>query len=80
MKLARNENGTLPEFAWPGGYPLFYLDGENSLLCAKCATKSLDDEIETFRPVACDVYWEGESMQCDRCNVEIDSAYGIPES
>lgn len=28
------------EFAWPGGYPVFYLDGHNDTLCAKCARES----------------------------------------
>lgn len=30
----------LVEFAWPGGYQVFYMDGEGTTLCAKCARKS----------------------------------------
>lgn len=71
----------LPAFAWPGGYPIIYLDRENSVLCAECATKSyLDkDEVSQFKPVAYDVYYEGPTIQCDQCNVDIASAYGDPE-
>lgn len=75
----RLSNGQLPSFAWPGGYPLFYLDGENSILCAKCATASLDNEEERRRPVACDAHYEGEPLQCDECYENIESAYGNPD-
>lgn len=71
----------LPAFAWPGGYPIIYFDREDSVLCAKCATKShLDlDEVPQFKPVACDAYYEGPTIQCDSCNADIESAYGDPE-
>lgn len=76
------KDGNLPAYAWPGGYPLIYLDQENSALCSECATKSLKDpdEIPAFKPVACDIYLEGPTLYCDQCNVEIESAYGDPEA
>jgi hypothetical protein len=83
MKLPdRNSDGKLPAYAWPGGYPIYYLDGENSTLCADCATKSADDadEIPKFKPEACDVYYEGPTIFCDGCNAEIESAYGDPDA
>jgi hypothetical protein len=75
-------SGKLPAYAWPGGYPILYLDRENSTLCAECATKSLDDpeEVPQFKPVAFDVYYEGPTIHCEQCNAEIESAYGDPES
>lgn len=78
---ALDSSNQLPAFAWPGGYPIIYLDRENSTLCASCATKSyLDtDEVPQFKPVAYDVYYEGPTIQCDQCNVDIESAYGDPE-
>lgn len=80
-KLAEENNGKLPAFAWPGGYPLLYLDRDNSTLCAECATKSLNDpdELPQFRPIAYDIYYEGPVTHCDQCNAEIESAYGDPE-
>jgi hypothetical protein len=74
------KDGTLPAYAWPGGYPLIYLDGEDNTLCPECATKSLGHTVEHFRPVACDVYYEGPTIYCDDCNAEIESAYGDPDA
>ena len=33
----RLEDGKLPSYAWPGGYPIYYLDGSNCILCPDCA-------------------------------------------
>ncbi len=80
IELERNADGKLPAFAWPGGYPIYYLDRDCSVLCADCATKSLDDvdELDSFRPTDADVYYEGPTMQCENCNADIQSAYGDP--
>lgn len=76
----RDEDGKLIAFAWPGGYPIFYLDGDNSTLCPDCANKADQDpdEFENFKPVAGDVYYEGPDLFCDQCNAVIESAYGDP--
>lgn len=29
----RDENGKLPAYAWPGGYPIFYIASDNGVLC-----------------------------------------------
>ena len=70
----RDENGKLPAFAWPGGYPLLYLDGENNTLCPDCANK----EGYSSPVVAVDVYYEGPTLHCDDCSAAIESAYGDP--
>ena len=62
----------LEEYAWPGGYPLYYIAVDGAILCAACA--GLEEE----RPVA-DIHWEGEPMHCAECNAELPSAYGEPE-
>lgn len=69
-------NGKLDAYAWPGGYPIFYLDGENSVLCPDCADSAREDEVKSFRPVACDVNYEDDSLYCDQCSKQIESAYG----
>ncbi len=78
----RLSDGSLPAYARSGGYPVIYLDRENSVLCARCATKSLDDpdEVPQFKPVAFDIYYEGPDTCCKQCGVAIESAYGDPES
>lgn len=85
MALHRDSNGQLPAFAWPGGYPLFYLTADNAVLCPDCANgkngsdASEADEDTQWRLVACNILWEGEPEICEHCNAEIKSAYGIPE-
>jgi hypothetical protein len=37
MKPQRDDNGNLPAYAWPGGYPLYYLCADNGVLCPQCA-------------------------------------------
>lgn len=76
MNFELDSKGQLPAFAWPGGYPIFYVDAHCSVLCPACATESLGDDDEKFRPSACDVHWEGEPLICENCNCEIESAYG----
>lgn len=75
MNLPRDNNGKLMRYAWPGGYPLYYLDGDNSVLCAYCASAHETDGIERFRPVDAGVNWEDKHMHCDECSRRIESAY-----
>lgn len=65
----RLKDGTLPAYAWPGGYPMFYLDAENCILCPKCANKG------EIAPTAYSVNWEDPQLFCEECNERIESAY-----
>ena len=72
----RGEDGKLPTYAWPGGYPILYLDSENFVLCPECA----NDEGEHNNPIVAQfIHWEGPSEWCEDCSAEIESAYGDPE-
>ncbi len=71
----RNTDGLFPAFAWPGGYPIIYIDRSGMTVCAKCASREIDNAQAV---TACDVYWEGPTIQCDDCNDDIQSAYGDP--
>jgi len=75
--LQRNDDGTLPAYAWPGGYPLFYLDKENNVLCPDCANRDVDQSQEV---IAADVNWEDDALYCDDCSRRIESAYNEPET
>lgn len=68
-------NGKLPAYAFPGAYPFIYFDKQNSILCANCATESLNDEVEAFRTCSHNIHWEGAPLQCDRCSTQMESAY-----
>jgi hypothetical protein len=71
-------NGKLPAYAWPGGYPIIYLTASNDVLCPDCANKPVDEYSDP--PVSYGPFWEGEPLTCDDCGKEIESAYGDPEA
>jgi hypothetical protein len=64
--------GKLPEFAWPGGYPMFYIMEGGDVVCPTCANKShnINDV------VAGDINYENDGITCDDCGKRIPSAYG----
>lgn len=89
MQLAeiRDDNGLLPTYAWPGGYPVFYLAADNGILCPDCANgengSECCGELDADCPsddqwiiVAHDIHWEGEPIVCEHCDAQIQSAYG----
>ncbi len=70
---------TLMSYAWPGGYPILYLDASNSTLCPECASKELQSDLPAFQPIAWFIHEEGPVIYCEDCNAPIESAYGDPE-
>lgn len=72
-----NGNVELPAYAWPGGYTVVYQTANGYLLCAKCATASLDDSEDP--PIDYATHDEGEPIPCEDCGVEIESSYGPVE-
>lgn len=62
----------LPSHAWPGGYPLYYVAGESTILCpdhANAEGEYGDEEI-----TAADVNWEDPDLWCEHGH-RIESAY-----
>lgn len=39
LRGLKMENGQYQSYAWPGGYPLYYLDGCNNVLCPDCVNR-----------------------------------------
>lgn len=80
--VAVGEDGKLVVFAWPGGYPIVYVDGNSEILCPACAQSAMDDPdgFEDWKPRLFFIHYEGPSMYCSECNAEIESAYGDPFS
>jgi hypothetical protein len=77
--LPRDDSGRLIAYAWPGGYPVIYLDKYNEVLCPDCANESeTNDNMEL--PIAYFVHYEGPAEYCCQCSKPIESAYGDPES
>jgi len=72
-KLFKDKNGKYPAWAWPGGYPIYYLSKGHDILCADCVNKN-DEDI-----LACDAHYEGPSLICIDCHAVIESSYGEVE-
>jgi hypothetical protein len=66
-------NNELPTYAWPGGYPIFYIDDESNVLCPDCANSN-DEYSEPI--IDYGINWENETLGCDHCSAHIPSAYG----
>lgn len=76
--LERLTDGQLPSFSSVGAYTLLYLTlPDNDTLCAGCATEEIDT---TDTEVICDIYWEGDPIECDECGKQIESSYGPVET
>lgn len=76
----RDEQGKLPAYAWPGGYPLIYLDKRDRVMCPACANLPKHERSNCGNPIGGDVYWEGPELECDECGEMIQSAYGDPDA
>lgn len=65
-------DGKLPDYAWPGGYPLFYVTDQATVLCPTHANAEgdYDDEQITYAGVN----WEDSSLECEHGH-RIISAY-----
>ncbi len=90
MRLHKEElsDGTseYPSYAWPGGYPIVYMTKDDSILCPDCANgKNGSEAIKghedpEWNLVGMDIHHEGPPEVCDHCQVQIESAYGDPDS
>ena len=73
-------------FAWPGGYPLFFI-AAGVPLCFSCVGREWRDVVHAhispggrhtgWFVEACDVNWEDTDLTCDCCSSRIESAYGM---
>ena len=77
-------------YAWPGGYPLYFVCSDGAALCFKCArqeARNVIDDIQddrrgngrhtySWRVVGCEINYEEHDLTCDHCSKRIESAYG----
>jgi len=78
---ARDAQLHVDPYAWPGGYPMYYLAAENGdpakencVSCPDCADK-LDQYDEDLGVIAYDINYEDPDLFCEFCNERIESAY-----
>ena len=80
LAINRDKEGRCYRYAWPGGYPLFYLCADGGILCADCvdAEKELidsaDEADKQWFVIAQEINYE-DGLYCDNCNNRIESAY-----
>jgi hypothetical protein len=88
MNTAHVKSFIRQPYAWPGGYPLFAVAADGGCLCKSCVKDNAKLVIQNTRQetqkdwavVAVDVKWEDESLVCDHCGKQIESAYGEPNA
>lgn len=89
METLKKTEGAYPTWAWPGGYPIYYLAADNGIMCPDCANsedcdpEKLDADCpcdNQWRIVASNIHWEGGYIICENCSKGIESAYGEPVS
>jgi hypothetical protein len=71
------QTGELDAFAWPGGYPIFYVTDKDEVVCAKCANDyetGLDAFAGDGKIDVCDINYEDPELYCE-CGERIESAY-----
>jgi|GEM_PF-2465768 len=73
LKPYVEEDGKLAKYAWPGGYPLFYMTIKENCLCPRCAWEATESDCDY--PVVAGVNWEDPHLFCDECSKRIESAY-----
>ncbi len=68
-------------YAWPGGYPRFFLMEDGETLCHKCGREEWRVIVRNWttrmgwKPEACDVNWEDSNLVCCNCGSQIEAAY-----
>lgn len=77
-------------YAWPGGYPCYLLMADGEPIDAQSARENYRQIRERMRdgagsfdrdwfPLAVDIHWEGEPLQCAHSGRIIESAYGVAD-
>jgi len=78
-------------YAWPGGYPRYFITSDGAALSYKAAKQEqclieaaiLSNQSHSeaqchdgWYVVACDINWEDNELTCDHTGERIESAYG----
>lgn len=86
IEKLRQNDGSLPKYAFPGGYEILYIAADNAVICNECANGENGSECQSVDPDYQDdpqwklieyfVHWEGDPEYCEHCNRSIESEYG----
>lgn len=67
------ELGVYLAYAWPGGYPIYYLTRDGLTVCPDCANKDCENPEQEV--IASGINYEDPRLYCDDCWDRIESAY-----
>jgi len=75
-------------YAWPGGYPRFFITSDCASLSFAAAIANKNQIIDAineqsncgWRIIACDINWEDAALFCDHTGKRIESAYAEDEA
>ena len=77
--IAIKSDGKPIAYAWPGGYPVYYLIqefekpyGTIDCFCPDCTPRFLGGNDVV---ISAEVNWEDPQLYCDSCQKRIESAY-----
>ena len=71
-------------YAWPGGYPLYFITSDGAALSFKAVRENLRSVLwsikngvnDGWRVQAMDINYEDNELYCDHTGEKIESAYG----
>jgi len=71
-------------YAWPGGYPLYFVADDGAALSFDSVKENLPQVISSirhgvrdgWRVVACEINWEDNDLTCEHSGKPIEAAYG----
>jgi hypothetical protein len=74
-------------YAWPGGYPLYFITSDGAALSFKAVRENLRSVLwsikngvnDGWRVQAMDINYEDNELYCDHTGEKIESAYGETE-
>ncbi len=81
----KRADGTYEEYAWPGGYQMFYLCFDGEALCAECVNENEEiilsaihegDSDPSWVVVGADINYENDDLVCANCWKPIPASYG----
>ena len=78
-QFQRTPDGKLSSFAWPGGYPLLYVNKDNEVFCPDCANEIEKSGEDWEKPTYCFAHFEGKPIVCEECGAGTESSYGDPD-
>lgn len=79
------ENGNFQAYAFPGGYPLYYIMRDGGIVCPGCMNDSTnpihvgEQHNHQWQVIGAEINYEDAFLFCEHCSNRIESAYAEDE-